>query len=139
MGKPLILEIAGQNLVIDPEAITLKNVKDLANGLSDARNKYNPMTKHPMLEGEKWDDYEARVKKEITETSTRKVGETEDEFIRRIMSPSLDNQSFLFDQCHLIAKIFGQEQKVTESTFDTVPYVKARDFVNQLFMMVDLD
>lgn len=139
MAKPMILEIAGQNLVIDPEAITLKNVKDLANGLSDARNKYNPMTKHPMNEGEKWDDYEARVKKEITETSTRKVGETEEEFIRRIMSPSLDNQSFLFDQCQLIAKVFNQEQKVTEATFDTVPYVKARDFVNTLFAMIDLD
>lgn len=138
MGKPLILPVGNQNLVVDPDNITLKTVKDLARTLNEVQNKYNPLVKHPMQIGETMEEWEKRVKEELKQSNVRKSDETEEEFIKRIMSPSDDNQSLVFDQLEAIAALFGQKEKVTKETYDCIPYIKARTFLNELLTMCDL-
>ncbi len=138
MAKPLILPIGAQNLVIDPDTITLKTVKELARVINDVNSQYNPLVKHPMQIGETMEEWEKRVKEELKQANVRKADETEEEFVKRIMSPGDDNQTLVFQHLQAIAALFNQKEKVSENSYDQIPYIKARTFINELLTMCDL-
>lgn len=138
MAKPFLLEIGSQNLVVDPDVITLKKVKELARAVTEVRTKHSLLTKYPMKEGEDMEGYEERVKNELRESNTRKQGESEAEFTSRLLSSGTDSQTFLFDQVKAIADVFGQASKVDEDAADHCRYVAAKTFVEDVLSICDL-
>lgn len=152
MAKPLTLAIGTQNLVVDPDTITLKKVKELARAVTEVRVKHSALTKYPRInidvkdeKGnvtenrlETMEEYETRVKKELQESNTRVEDESEKDFVKRLQESGDDNQSFLFDQLKAIAQVFGQEDKVTEDAYDMVPYTHAKKMVKDVLDICDL-
>lgn len=138
MAKPFVLEIGTQTLVVDPDTITLKKVKELARAVTAVRAKHSLLTKYPMKEGEVMEDYEERVKAELRESNTRKAGESEEDFASRLLVSGVDNQGFILDELKAIAKVFDQESKVSDETMEMVPYVKAKQLISDILEVCDL-
>lgn len=138
MAKPFSLSIGPHNLVVDPDTITLKKVKELARAVTEVRTKHSLLTKYPMKEGEDMEVYEERVKNELRESNTRKSGETEADFTSRLLSTGTDSQTFLFDQIKAVAEVFGQKDKVEDDAMEFCRYVAAKTFVEDVLSICDL-
>lgn len=138
MAEHLTLSIGKGRLVVDPDKITLKKIKDLAKDVTEIKLKNSIFSRIPMKDGESPEDYQKRVNEELQDKPVaKKENESSEEYVKRILNP-MENHSVVFELLKAIASAFGQEKKVTEEDYDETPYVKAKEFVNSVLSYCDL-
>lgn len=138
MADQLILNLGKNRLVVDPDKITLKKIKELAKAVTEIKIKNGIFGKYPMKVGETPEEYQKRVNEEIKDKPIGMLkDETSEDYVRRIHNP-MDNHSTIFELLSAIAAVFEQEKKVSEDAYDETPYIKAKDFVVAVLDYCDL-
>lgn len=132
--------IGDQRLVVNPDNITLRKVKELADALVELKRKHSLLTKFPLNDKESLEEWSERIAPLLVEENKRKKNEKSDEYINRLYKTDLDKQELVLDTLKLIAKSFdNQESKITPENSDQISYVSAKRFIKDLFTLCDLD
>lgn len=136
--KHLVLQVGKGRLVVDPDKITLKKIKDLAKAVTEIKIKNSIFARYPMKDNESPADYQKRVNQEIADNPIdKKEDETSEQYVHRIHN-SMSSHSVLFEVLQAIAETFGQGDKLSEDAYDETPYLKVKDFVTSVLDYCDL-
>lgn len=138
---PIALELKTERVVIAPDKITIKKLKELAIGLQEVRKSHSVFAKYPLLENETIEEWEKRCQPLAEADEKRKEDEKMDEWLkRRYFKVDLDRLDMLVDTLKLFASTFeGQGWKVTDEQLDTLAYPDLKRFVNDVLSLCDLD
>lgn len=137
----LALELKTERVVVAPDKITIKKLKELATGLQEVRKSHSVFAKFPLLENESIEDWEKRCQPLAEAEEKRKDDEKMDDWLkRRYFKVDLDRLDMLVDTLKLIGNTFeGQGYKVSDEQLETVAYPDLKRFVNDVLGLCDLD
>jgi hypothetical protein len=128
----LRLELVDTFMLVDTDRITPRDIDNMGSALSDANYKLSFFGKHPMADGESEEDWKKRCDAEIEEKNKKQEGETETDYVRRMLKIEATKPEVLFETLVAIAKVFGQEEKFTRERFNVTPYGAMKNFTRDV-------
>lgn len=136
--KLVDLSLGSNRLVVMREQLTWDALENIASAYAEVKQKHSIFGQYPMADNETVEDWATRVDATINEGNKKKDDETYNEYLKRAMTRKLDKQELVKDTIRALAKIFGQEEKVTDEGFKASSYPECKDFLITVFEAVDL-
>jgi hypothetical protein len=133
------LKVGDQRLVYKTEDLSWANRELLQDALVKLKTDNSLFGRFPLADGEDLKEWEERIKPELENESKRKDKESSTKYLSRLMSGDKTKQNLIYQTLAAIAKLFGQETKLTPESFKTVSYPSAKMFIKDLLEMYDLD
>ncbi len=123
----------GQEVTANTDAITVRQIKELAEAVAEINRKHSILNVNPQKDGETFDEYKKRVSAE----RMKKDGESMSDYLARIHPVNLDSQLQIFDALRAVAKVLNKKD-LDEDAFENAPYVAAKNFVREVLVACDL-
>lgn len=129
MSKVAEVSIGENRVVVNVKDLIFEKIEEIAEGYAEVKQKHSLFAKYPLEDGESVEDWSKRAFTQLTEENKKKDEESLQEYFQRAYVLSLDKHKLIFDTIKMMAKVFGQEGKVTDSGFKKCNYPEAREFV----------
>lgn len=128
----------GARIVVNVNQLTFERMEFLASGMSDVKQKHSLFAKYPMEDDEDVDAWAERILPLMDAENKKLDTETKEEYVKRVYSLRLDKQVLVKDTVAMIAKVFGQGDKVDSDGFKQASYPAVKEFVISVLDSVDL-
>lgn len=129
---------SGARIVVNVNQLTFEKMEFLASGMADVKQKHSLFAKYPMEDDEDVDAWAERILPLMDAENKKLDTETKEEYVKRVYSLRLDKQTLVKDTVAMIAKVFGQGDKVDSDGFKQASYPAVKEFVISVLDSVDL-
>ena len=129
---------SGARVVVNVNQLTFEKMEALASGMADVKQKHSLFAKYPMEDDEDVDAWAERILPLMDAENKKLDTETKEEYVKRVYSLRLDKQTLVKDTVAMIAKVFGQGDKVDSDGFKQASYPAVKEFVISVLDSVDL-
>lgn len=118
--------------------LTWANMEKIAEGMSEVKQKHSLFAKFPMEDDEDVDAWAERILPLMDAENKKLDTETKEEYVKRVYSLRLDKQTLVKDTVSMLAKVFGQGEKVDELGLKNASYPAIKAFIVDVFSALDL-
>jgi len=139
MSKIAEVSLGINRLVVYEKDIIFKNIRLLAQGYAEVKEKHSLLTRYPMLEDETNEEWTNRILPLLADENARLPGEDAKQYAARLYSQKLEKQELTFEILEVIAKIVNQSEKVTREAFEEASYTACKSFIYAVYSAADLN